>query len=305
MELEARFNPTILVLGSNGQIGFELQRSFAPLGRVVALDHASGDLSRLDELRRLLKQYRPDVILNAAAFTAVDRAEAEAETAHAVNGVAPGILAEEAKALGSLLVHYSTDYVFDGRKALPYVETDVPNPLSVYGQSKLAGEQAITQVGCASLILRTSWVAGAHGRNFAKTILALARKRDQLQVVADQFGAPTSAALVADATAQIVSRNWLNGDRGDFLRGTFHLTAAGRTSWHGYACEVLRYAQAQGAALRTGPQGVQPIDTRDAAQLVRRPANSVLDTSRLQEAFGIHLPDWKQGVHLLLDQIFS
>ncbi|MDW3681748.1 dTDP-4-dehydrorhamnose reductase [Cupriavidus sp. CV2] len=305
MQHEARPIPTILVTGSNGQIGFELQRSIAPLARLVALDRASCDLARPDELRRLMRLHRPDVIINAAAFTAVDRAEEEVEAAYAINGVAPGILAEEAEALGSLLVHYSTDYVFDGRKTQPYVEADAPNPLSVYGQSKFAGEQAIATIGCASLILRTSWVAGAHGRNFAKTILALARKGDQLRVVADQFGAPTTAALVADTTAQIVSRSWLNGDRAGFPSGTFHLTAGGRTSWHGYACEVLRHAHARGVALTTGPQGVQPIETRDAAQLALRPSNSVLDTARLQETFGIYLPDWKQGVHLLLDQIFS
>ncbi|GAB7543310.1 dTDP-4-dehydrorhamnose reductase [Cupriavidus sp. 8B] len=295
---------TILVTGSNGQIGFELRRSFAPLGRVVSLDRNACDLSRPDALRGVLRQCRPDVILNAAAFTAVERAEEEGEAAYAINAVAPGILAEEAKALGSLLVHYSSDYVFDGSKAQPYVEADAANPLSVYGQSKLAGERAIAEAGCTSLILRTSWVAGAHGSNFVKTILSLARERDRLQVVADQFGAPTTAALVADVTSQIVSRSGLEGDQASFPSGIFHLAAAGQISWHGYACEVLRLAQARGIALKTGPLNVEPIDTRAAQQRARRPANSVLDTTKLRERFGLHLPDWQEGVHLLLDQIF-
>ena len=204
MPRKAQRIPTLLVTGSNGQVGFELRRSLAPLGNVIALDRAACDLSRPDALRQLIRQYRPDVIVNPAAYTAVDKAETDADTAFAINGVAVGVLAEEAKALGSLLVHYSTDYVFDGRKEGAYVETDAVNPLSVYGRSKLAGEQAIEASGAQALVLRTCWVAGAHGGNFAKTMLKLGRVRDSLHVIADQFGAPTTAGLVADVTAHII-----------------------------------------------------------------------------------------------------
>jgi len=295
--------PTLLVTGSNGQVGFELRRSLAPLGRVVALDRARCDLSHLDAVRHIVRALRPDVIVNAAAYTAVDKAESDADAAFMVNATAAGVLAEEAAALGSLLVHYSTDYVFDGSKAGPYVETDPPNPQSVYGKSKLAGEQAITQTGAHALILRTSWVAGAHGSNFAKTMLKLARERDSLRVIADQFGAPTTAALIADVTAQIIARYWLFGDRAALETGIYHLAAAGETSWHGYASEVLRYAAEKGLALRIDPSEIEAIPASAYPLPAPRPANSRLDTHKLRETFGIHLPDWRDGVHHLLDQL--
>lgn len=295
--------PIILVTGSNGQVGFELRRSLAPLGDVVALDRTGCDLSRPDELRRVVRDYRPDVIVNPAAYTAVDKAESEPEVAFAVNGQAPGILAEEARMLGSLLVHYSTDYVFDGTKDGAYVETDGVNPQSVYGKSKLAGEQAIGASGAQALIFRTSWVAGAHGGNFAKTMLRLGKERDTLRVIADQFGAPTTAALIADVTAQIVARYWLVSNRDAFPAGIYHLTAAGETNWHAYAMEVLRYARAKGVPLKAGPEQVEPIPATAYPLPAPRPANSRLETTHVRETFGIHLPDWRQGIHFMLDQI--
>ncbi|MES2007435.1 MAG: dTDP-4-dehydrorhamnose reductase [Pseudomonadota bacterium] len=295
--------PTLLVTGGNGQVGFELRRSLAPLGNVIALDRAGCDLSRPDELRRLVRRYRPDVIVNPAAYTAVDKAECDAETAFAINGTAAGVLAEEASALGSLLVHYSTDYVFDGRKDGAYMETDAVDPQSVYGKSKLAGEQAIAASGAQALVLRTCWVAGAHGGNFAKTMLKLGRERDSLRVIADQFGAPTTAALIADVTAQIVARHWLHGRREAFPAGVYHLAAAGETTWHGYATEVLRYAAARGIELKVDPERIEAIPATAYPLPAPRPANSRLDTGKLRQTFNLHLPDWQQGVHYLLDQI--
>ena len=305
MQLKATSIPTLLVTGSNGQVGFELRRSLAPLGRVIALDRAACDLSRPDELRRVVREWRPDVIVNAAAYTAVDKAESDAGNAYAINGAAPGVLAEEAKALGSLLVHYSTDYVFDGRKDGAYVETDAVDPQSVYGKSKLVGEQAVAESGASALVLRTCWVAGAHGSNFAKTMLKLGRERDSLRVIADQFGAPTTAALIADVTAQIVARHWLHGQREAFPAGVYHLAAAGETTWHGYATEVLRNAAARGVELKVDPLLIEAIPATAYPLPATRPANSRLDTGKLRENFDIHLPDWQQGIDLLLDQILS
>ncbi|MBV8270733.1 MAG: dTDP-4-dehydrorhamnose reductase [Cupriavidus sp.] len=297
--------PTILVTGSNGQVGFELRRSMAPLGDVIALDRAACDLTQPDQLRRTVREYRPAIIVNAAAFTAVDKAETEPELAFAINGVAPGILAEEAYALGSLLVHYSTDYVFDGIAQGAYVETDAVNPQSVYGRSKLAGEHAVAEAGAQALVLRTCWVAGAHGGNFAKTMLRLASERESLKVIADQFGAPTTASLIADVTAQIVARHWLTGSHEAFPSGVYHLAAAGDTSWHGYAVEVLRYARELGVELKANPEKVEAISATAYPLPAPRPANSRLDTTRLREIFGIHLPPWEQGIHHLLDLILQ
>ncbi|MGO4153373.1 dTDP-4-dehydrorhamnose reductase [Cupriavidus sp. YAF13] len=297
--------PVLLVTGSNGQVGFELRRSLSPLGHVIVTDRAACDLSRPDEIRRVMREYRPDVIVNAAAYTGMDKAESDIESAYAVNATAVGVLAEEARAFGSLLVHYSTDCVFDGRQATPYVETDAVNPISVYGKSKLAGEQAIAHVSPAALILRTSWVAGGHGNNFAKTMLRLGGTQTMLRVVADRFGAPTGAALIADVTAQIVARAWLNGDRDVFSPGIYHLAAAGETSWHGYASEVLRYAAAHGVALKTDPDRIQAIAASEFPSAAARPASARLDTTKLRQTFGIYLPDWRQGVHHLLDQILA
>ncbi len=284
-------------------MGFELRRSLAPLGRVVALERAGCDLSRPDEVRRIVRELCPDVIFNSAAYTSVDKAETDIEAAYAINSVAPGVLAEEAKTLGSLLVHYSTDYVFDGRKDGCYLETDKVNPQSVYGKSKLAGEQAIAASGAQALVLRTCWVAGAHGSNFAKTMLKLGCERDSLRVIDDQFGAPTTASLIADVTAQIVARHWLYGRPAAFDVGVYHLAAAGETTWHGYATEVLRMAAARGVPLQVDREHIEAIPTTAYPLPAPRPANSRLNTSKLRETFCIHLPDWQQGIRLLLDQI--
>ncbi|WP_026035932.1 dTDP-4-dehydrorhamnose reductase [Cupriavidus sp. BIS7] len=305
MRTEATKTPILLVTGCNGQLGFELQRSLAPLGCVVALDRATCDLTSPDELRRIVRELRPDVIVNAAAYTAVDKAESDVETAFNVNGSAPGVLAEEARLLGSLLVHYSTDYVFDGSGDVPYAETDAVGPQSVYGKSKLAGEQTVMASGAPAIVLRTCWVAGAHGGNFAKTMLKLGRERDCLRVIADQFGAPTTAALIADVTAQIVARFWLFGERSAFPGGIYHLAAAGETTWHGYATEVLGYAAHKGVALKVNPADIEPIPATAYPLPAPRPLNSRLDTRKLRETFGVHLPDWKQGIRHLLDQILS
>jgi len=282
-----------------------LRRSLAPLGRVVALDRTACDLSNPAALREVVRHTRPEVIVNAAAYTAVDRAETEMEAAFAINGVAPGVLAEAARAAGSLLVHYSTDYVFSGEGTTPYSEEDAVGPLSVYGKSKLAGEQAIAEAGSQAIVLRTCWVAGVHGGNFAKTMLKLGCERDSLRVIADQFGAPTTAALIADVTAQIVSRAWLHGDRAAFPAGIYHLAASGETSWHGYASEVLRYAASKGVALKVAPEAIEAIPATAYPLPAPRPSNSRLDTRKLRETFDIHLPDWQQGVHHLLDQVLS
>jgi len=294
----------ILLTGKNGQVGFELQRSLAPLGEVVAVDQNECDLSDAAAIRHLVQHVQPDVIVNPAAYTAVDKAEVEYDLVQAVNGAAPGVFGEEAAKLGALVIHYSTDYVFDGTKRGAYVEDDPPNPQSVYGQTKLAGEQSLQQSGAKHLIFRTSWVFGAHGGNFAKTMLRLAAERDSLKVVADQFGAPTSAALLADVTAQILGRYLREGGQ-NFPFGFYHLAAGGETTWHEYARTVVRAAQAAGKDLKLNPENILPIATSEYPLPAPRPANSRLDTTRLQQAFGLMLPDWHQGLDHVLQQIFD
>lgn len=299
----------ILLTGKNGQVGFELQRALAPLGAIVAVDQGDCNLADESAIRRLMDATRPDVIVNPAAHTAVDKAESEPALAQAINGIAPGIFGAEAKKLGALVVHYSTDYVFDGGKDGWYTEEDAPNPQSVYGQTKLAGEQALAASGAKHLIFRTSWVFGAHGANFAKTMLRLAAERQGLKVVADQFGAPTSAALIADVTAQIlgqyarVCRSASADFPSSFPLGLYHLIAGGRTSWHEYAQAVVAAAQAAGKSLRMGPADVQAITTAEYPLPAPRPANSCLDTKRLRETFGLCLPDWRQGLQHVMTQL--
>jgi dTDP-4-dehydrorhamnose reductase len=297
---------TILLTGKNGQVGFELQRALAPLGEIVAVDHADCDLAQPDAIRRLVKEVEPQIIVNPAAYTAVDKAEAEPALAQAINGVAPGLFGEEAKRLDALVVHYSTDYVFDGTKTGPYTEDDAPNPLNVYGRTKLAGEQALIASGAKHLIFRTSWVFGAHGGNFAKTMLRLAAERESLKIVADQFGAPTSAALIADVTAQILGQYLrCRPASADFAYGLYHLTAGSRTSWHEYAQEVVRLARTAGKPLKLGPEDIQAITTADYPLPARRPANSCLDTTKLRNTFGLVLPDWRQGLRHVMIQLLS
>lgn len=295
----------ILLFGKGGQVGWELQRSLAVLGEVIALDFGSVDLcgnfADLAGLAATIRQVAPDVIVNAAAHTAVDKAESEPDLARTLNALAPGVLADEAQKLGAWLVHYSTDYVFDGSGNTPWRETDATGPLSVYGQTKLEGEQAVARC-TRHLIFRTSWVFAARGGNFAKTMLRLAREREQLSVIADQFGAPTGAELLADVTAHAL-RSVLSEPESSRLAGLYHLVAAGETSWHGFACHVLERAQARGQTLKAGPANVLAIGTADYPTPAKRPFNSRLDTTRLRTAFGLHLPDWRIGVDRMLDEI--
>jgi len=293
----------ILLTGKNGQLGFELQRALAPLGELVAIGQADCDLGDGAALRALVRELAPDVIVNPAAYTAVDKAESDADRAAAVNAAAPGILGEEAARLNALVLHYSTDYVFDGAAAGAYTEDDHPAPQGVYGSTKLAGERLLAEANPRHLILRTSWVVGAHGGNFAKTMLRLAFEREQLGVVADQFGAPTSAALLADVSAQLIRQYQREGASG-FPYGTYHVTASGATSWHEYARFVIAAALAAGKPLKTSPQQVLPLSTVQYPTPARRPANSRLDTSRFRDTFGLRLPPWQDGVRHVLEQIF-
>ena len=295
----------ILLFGKNGQVGWELQRSLAPLGQLVALDRDSpddlcGDFSDLSGLAEIVRRVAPDVIVNAAAYTAVDKAETESELAHAINALAPGVLADEASRLGAWLVHYSTDYVFDGSGDQARNESVPTGPLSVYGRTKLDGEHAVER--CAKhLTFRTSWVYAARGANFAKTMLRLAAERDQLRVIDDQIGAPTGAELLADVTAHALRSCIANPD----LAGTYHLVAGGETNWHAYARFVIDYARAAGLSLRVTPECIEPIPTSAYPTPARRPLNSRLDTRKLQAAFGLQLPHWQVGVVRMLAELLA
>ena len=294
----------ILLFGKNGQVGWELQRSLAPLGDIVALDHdgapgLSGDFAHPDSLAATVRAVAPDLIVNAAAHTAVDKAEGEPDLARALNALAPGVLAREAATLGALLVHYSTDYVFDGSGDAPRAEDAPTGPLSVYGATKLEGEALIRQSGCRHLIFRTSWVYAARGGNFARTMLRLAAERDQLTIIDDQHGAPTGAELLADVTAHAARMTLAD----PALAGTYHLVAGGETTWHAYARHVIEYARARGCSLRVAPDAILPVPTRAFPTPAQRPANSRLDTRKLQQAFGLVLPPWQQGVDRMLDEI--
>jgi len=286
-----RASPKILLTGCGGQLGRELKRSLACLGELVACDRHMLDLAKPEVLRETVRAIAPTVIVNAAAYTAVDKAEAEPAVADAINAVAPGVLAEEARRLGALLIHYSTDYVFDGVKPTPYTEDDVPQPLSAYGRSKLGGELAIAASGARHLIVRTSWVYGLHGANFMKTMLKLGRRScetgDELRVVGDQFGAPTWSRHLADATALILARRDIPG-------GLYHLAAAGETNWHEYAEAI--FAEAQRAGLLEKIPVVRRIASADYPLPAARPANSRLDCSRFGRDFGLALPDWRTGL---------
>ena len=293
----------ILLLGKNGQVGWELQRALAPLGDLVACDFdtpapLTADFSHPESLAALVAAVQPDVIVNAAAHTAVDKAESEPDLAQALNAAAPAVLAREAAARGAWLVHYSTDYVFDGSGHSPRSEDAPAGPLSVYGRTKLAGEQAIATSGCKHLILRTSWVYAARGGNFAKTMLKLAAERDALNVIADQWGAPTSAELLADVTAHALRQAMARPE----LAGLYHCVAGGETTWHAYAQLVIEHARAAGVPIKVAADAVRPIPTTAYPTPATRPLNSRLDTSRLQTAFGLHLPDWQPGVVRMLTE---
>jgi dTDP-4-dehydrorhamnose reductase len=294
----------ILLLGKTGQLGWELERALAALGEVIAPGRSNVDLEDLEGLREALRVTRPDVIVNAAAYTTVDRAETDARRAGRVNFEAVDAIAEEAARRRAWLVHYSTDYVFDGTLARPYREDDAATPLSVYGRTKLAGEDAIRAHRGPHLVFRTSWLYGAHGANFAKTILRLAHEREELEIVADQHGAPTSAAFVADVTARALARIFDGGQRHD-LAGTYHLAAAGDTTWYDYARYVLAQALEHGASLAAGPDRVRPIATGDYPLPAARPRNSRLDTARLRSTFDIDPPDWRVGVAQLVARLMA
>jgi len=293
----------ILLLGKNGQLGWELQRSLAPLGELIALDRHSqegcGDLADLQGLAKTVQMLRPDLIVNAAAYTAVDKAESEPELARMINALAPGVLAQEASKLGAWLVHYSTDYVFDGSGSRPWLETDMPAPLSVYGQTKLEGEQLIQAALPNHLIFRTSWVYAARGGNFAKTMLRLAQERERLTVIDDQWGAPTGAELLADVSAHAIRQAMKRPQDA----GIYHLAASGETTWNGYAKHVLAQTGRAQTAIKLVAKEVVAVPTSAFSTPARRPLNSRLDTGKLQATFGLSLPPWQQGVDRMLAEI--
>ncbi|MBI5626731.1 MAG: dTDP-4-dehydrorhamnose reductase [Nitrosomonadales bacterium] len=295
----------ILLFGKNGQVGWELQRSLAPLGELVALDSDSqelcGDFTDLKGITNTIREATPGVIVNAAAHTAVDKAESEPELVRTINAFAPGVLAQEARRTNAWLVHYSTDYVFDGSGDKPWLETDATAPLSVYGATKLEGEQLIRQANCLHLIFRTSWVYGARGGNFAKTMLRLAQERDSLNVINDQVGAPTGAELLADVTAHAI-RTALQRPE---VSGLYHLVAGGETSWHGYASFVLDFARRAGIPLKVLPDAIHPVPTSAFPTPAKRPHNSRMDTTKLQNTFGLNLPMWQAGVARMLSEVLG
>lgn len=292
----------ILLTGRDGQVGFELQRALAPLGEVLAPPRSAFDLADEAALRGLVRGFVPDVIVNAAAYTAVDKAESDRATAFAVNAAAPRILGEEAACLGALVLHFSTDYVFSGERNVPYTERDLPQPCNVYGLSKYEGECALIAACPRHLVLRTSWVLGAHGHNFAKTMLRLADERPSFGVVADQFGAPTPAALLADVSAHLLRQY---GRDADMPFGTYHVSAAGHTTWFDYARFVLSQAAAAGMRLRASADTIVALDTEAYPTPARRPRNSRLDTAHFRNTFALRLPPWEEGVRHVLQQILK
>ena len=300
--MSASHLPKILITGTDGQVGFELTRTLAPLGQIKALVRADLDLGDKDALRALLDAERPDIIVNPAAYTAVDKAESDVEAAYAVNEYAPAVMAQWAAEHGAFMVHYSTDYVFEGLGETPYVEDDAVAPQSVYGASKEKGEQAVRSALPEHFIFRTSWVFGAYGANFLKTMLRLMQERDALNVVADQIGAPTSAALLADVTAHVVRDTWQKRQHHESVDyGTYHLVASGETSWHGYAQYVGQLAQAAGLSLKVTPDAIGAIPSSAYPTPAKRPFNSRLNTEKLQNTFGLRLPNWQEGVR----QVFT
>lgn len=292
----------ILLFGKNGQAGWELQRSLAPLGELIAVDFDSqdfcGDFTNLDGIAQTVRTVSPDVIVNAAAHTAVDKAEDEPERVRVINAIAPATLAGEAGKLGAWLVHYSTDYVFDGSGSKPWVETDPTGPLNVYGRTKLEAENAISESGCRHLIFRTSWVFAERGSNFAKTMLRLAQERDRLTIIDDQIGAPTGADLLADITAHAIR----TAVKRPNVSGLYHLVAAGETSWYGYARFVLNFARQAGVRLEVAQENILPVPASAFPSPATRPKNSRLDTEKLQSTFDLSLPSWQTGVARMLTE---
>jgi dTDP-4-dehydrorhamnose reductase len=287
----------ILLIGKNGQVGWELRRTLAPLAEVVAVDYPEINFTDAPALRQFVAGMRPDVVVNAAAYTAVDKAETETEICRQINAVAPGILAEEAKKLGALMVHYSTDYIFDGTKTLPYVETDAPNPLGAYGRTKLEGDQAVKASGAAHLIFRLCWVYGARGQNFMLTMQRLAREREKLRVVGDQFGCPTWSRMIAETTALSLKQVLASAEVSAF-NGEYHLAAGGQSDWHEFASRIIKWMPEAERKCRI----VEKISTPEYPTPAKRPAYSVLGCGKLQKTFGLRLPDWETSLRQVLDK---
>lgn len=290
-------SPCILLIGKFGQVGWELRRTLAPMARVTSLDFPEIDLTRPDSIRQSVRGARPQIIINAAAYTAVDKAESEPDLAMKINGLAPGILAEEARRSGALLVHYSTDYIFDGTKPEAYLETDPPNPMSSYGRSKLAGDEAVQAAGGAHLLFRLCWVYGARGQNFMLTMMRLARERDKLRVVSDQIGCPTWSRMIAETTAltlksTLAARDW------NAFTGVYHLASSGATSWHGFAQEIVDLMPAEGRKCSR----VEAISTLEYPTPAKRPAYSVLECGKLERTFGLRLPHWQESLQQVLEE---
>jgi dTDP-4-dehydrorhamnose reductase len=289
--------PKILLFGKIGQVGWELRRTLAPMSRLVCVDYPEVDFCNPDSIRTWIRDTAPDIVVNAAAYTAVDKAESESALALKINGEAPGLMAEEAKKRGALLVHYSTDYVFDGTKTVPYVETDAPHPLGAYGQTKLAGDQAIEATGCAHLIFRLCWVYGARGNNFMLTMQRLAREREKLRVVRDQIGCPTWSRMIAETTA-LALRQAHTPDEARELSGVYHLCASGQTSWHGFANAIIDLLPAEEKKCRE----VEAIASAEYPTPTQRPAYSVMSTAKLERVFGLRLPDWQDSLRQVLEK---
>ncbi len=290
--------PRILVIGRRGQVGWELCRTLAPLAHVVAVDVPEIDFTSADSIRNCVRNGRPDIVVNAAAYTAVDKAETEADLAMKINGVAPGILAEEARKCGALMVHYSTDYVFDGTKATPYVETDAPNPLGAYGRTKLAGDEAVRAAGGAHFIFRLCWVYGARGQNFMLTMMRLAREREKLRVVNDQHGCPTWSRMIAEATSLALKQAIAAPDFAAHMTGTYHLAATGATNWHHFAQSIIGLMPADGKKCTQ----VEAIPSSEYPTPTRRPTYSVLSCEKLKQTFGLQLPLWDESLKQVLEQ---
>ena len=295
----------ILLLGANGQVGWELQRSLAPLGQMKACDRHALDLGNFEGLRACTRDYSPGIIVNAAAYTAVDKAESEKDKSYRINAEAVALLADEAKQLNAWLIHYSTDYVFDGTKSNAYLETDETNPQSVYGKTKLQGEEAIKVSECNHLIFRTSWIFAARGANFVKTIIRLAREQKELKVVSDQIGVPTSAELIADLTALCLYRIYQKKNTAPNLTGIYHLTPTGETSWHGFAQFIIAELAGMGVEFRVNFENIVPISTSEFPLPAKRPANSLLETKIICRTFNLKLPKWQFHAQRLLKELFS
>jgi len=295
----------ILLLGKNGQIGWELHRSLMPLGNIIALDRKQCDLSCPEKIPDVVRAIQPEVIVNAAAYTAVDKAEVEEELATTINGVSACILAEEARKTNALFIHYSTDYVFDGRKSEPYTENDIPGPINAYGRSKLVGEKSIMKSGCDYLIFRTTWVYATRGNNFLKTVLRLSREREELSVVADQYGAPTWARNIADVTSHVIAAAQRDRRAGEFESNIYHLSASGKTTWRGFSSAIIERARLHGTAGSIITQRVLPITTEDYPLPAPRPKNSQLDSCSLMLHYGLTMPVWFEAMNLCIEELLE